>query len=168
MALVEVPNMGDVEFVKWKEVPVDSEFKGYFLETKESTRYKGSLTHYVQGLDGKVFGLTGNANINRFFAATLQKGMYFELTYKGEIVMASGNFAGKECHQFAMKYDPERFLTGYGAPTGTPVSEVAESPAPAVTASPAAGLPEPVAPTPAVTAPQPVAAGETPKKKSPF
>lgn len=96
----------NAEYIKWAEVEADSVIKGFYMETKVGRKYNNN-NHYIETTEGKLYGLNGNANLDRAMEQ-VRPGWYVEITYKGMITLESGNFAGKECHQFEIAYDDER------------------------------------------------------------
>jgi hypothetical protein len=96
----------NVTYVKWADVPVDTTYKGFYMEMKISEKY-GNQIHYIEELDGKRLGFNGNANLDRAMEQ-IQEGWYFELTYKGMTKLETGKFAGADCHQFEIAVDNER------------------------------------------------------------
>lgn len=103
---------GNVDYIKWADVEIDAEIGGFYMDSKESSRFPGNFTHYVETTDGRKLGLTGNANLDRAFEQ-IRKGWYVQVTYKGMTTLQNGNFKGSECHQFAIAYDDERVHSFY-------------------------------------------------------
>lgn len=173
MALKQINT--NIQYVKWAEVAPGTPIQGFYMEMKLSDKYKNQI-HYIETLEGKRYGLNGNANLDRAFEQ-IRQGWYFELVYQGTIIMESGKYPGKECHQYTIAYDDERihpyfsgdakareevaYKNSVAAPAAAPPNIVKPEAPTAVT---------PVQPAAAVTQPaaQPVAAGASAPKRSIF
>jgi hypothetical protein len=105
MALKQVTT--NVDYIKWSAVAPGSVIQGFYIETKSSVKYPDNMNHYIETLEGKRYGLNGNANLDRALEQVRQ-GWYVEIRYDGMVTLSSGRFQNKECHQFTLAYDDER------------------------------------------------------------
>lgn len=155
------------DYVKWADVAEGSVIKGFFWETKKSAKYP-SMNHYIETIEGKKFGLNGSANLDRALEQVRQ-GWYVEITYLGTTVLESGNFKGKDCHQFNVAYDDERIHPFFTGDASARKEVEYKNSAAAEQAAPAPTLvkPESVAAQAAPSA-QPVAATQAAPKRSIF
>ena len=177
MALTQLPTQ--CEFIKWAEMERGDTIKGFFKESQESARFKGTFTHYVESTEtGKLLGLAGSGALDRAIEQ-IPQGTYVEIEYDGMSEIKKGANAGTQAHSFKVAYDPERIhplFAGGQADAHKPVEYKRDAGgAKTESAAPPLAKPEPNAPksAPGATTTQqtaePVAAAPAPVKgKRPF
>lgn len=141
MALQEVRT--DIVYIKPAEF-TDGLFKatgeksntlqGFYLGATTNKTFKEQLDQHFQLLNGRSVVVNESKQL-RGQLAKIPVGCYVELTYIGKITLTTGAYAGKPCHDFKLKFDPERVIDGA---TPAPVAEesaptpVLQRPIPAV------------------------------------
>jgi hypothetical protein len=94
--------MSDVEYIKWAEVEVGTLFEGIFMRTSES-KFKTLNLHF--DIEGNDIVLPASG-ILKSKMKKVNIGDNVQVTYLGMVPLESGDFKGKEAHDFTVFSKP--------------------------------------------------------------